>query len=300
MSIARACPNAIDHNSLFLMPVWRAIGKSRWVVEARTLPENGHDHGDRAGAAVGELIIPSNFDMKAKGTLQPVKKMEMFAPEPGEVADIRIDNGSQVQAGDVLLMLNRRSGNQEAGNRRPVQRGQRKPVCGGAAAHQPAAQHDAGRADRLEAEEAKLRPQVKFYGEQLTLINEQVEKLAVKSPISGKVMTWDAKKNLQNRPVETGQVLMTIAAADTDYEVELYMPERRMGHLHRARDRVKTRNPADDLVVSFVSMNDPGISHNGHVLHVNPTAEPHEEHGNMVRIRVQPDEELKNPRPGRR
>ena len=45
-------------------------------------------------------------------------------------------------------------------------------------------------------------------------------------------------------------------------------------------------------------MTDPGVTHSGHVLHVNPTAEPHEEHGNMVRIRVQPDEALKNPRPG--
>ena len=36
----------------------------------------------------------------------------------------------------------------------------------------------------------------------------------------------------------------------------------------------------------------------GHVLRINPTAESHEEHGNMVRIRVRPDEPLKNPRPG--
>ena len=31
---------------------------------------------------------------------------------------------------------------------------------------------------------------------------------------------------------------MTIAAADTDYEVELYMPERRVGHVHRYRQRL--------------------------------------------------------------
>src|SRR6476660_2599553 len=36
---ARALSNSIDHHSLFLMPVWRAIGKSRWVVEARKLPK---------------------------------------------------------------------------------------------------------------------------------------------------------------------------------------------------------------------------------------------------------------------
>ena len=42
-------------------------------------------------------------------------------------------------------------------------------------------------------------------------------------------------------------------------------------------------------------MTDPGVSHAGRVIQVNPTAEPHEEHGNMVRIRVQPDGELGQP-----
>jgi hypothetical protein len=151
---------------------------------------------------------------------------------------------------------------------------------------------------RLEADAAKLRPQVKYLGEQLELVNERVEELVVKSPITGRIITWDAKKNLQNRPVETGQVLMTIAAADTDYEVELKMPERRIGHLHRARDKIKQKNAEQDLTVDFITMIDPGVTHTGRVLHVNPTAEPDEEQGNIIRIRVQPDQQLDSPRPG--
>jgi hypothetical protein len=151
---------------------------------------------------------------------------------------------------------------------------------------------------RLESDEAKLRPQVEFARKQLDLINERLEKLTVKSPIDGQVITWDVKKQLQNRPVETGQALLTIAAAGTDYELELFMPERRIGHLHRARDIVKAKDPQDDLKVDFISMTDPGISYAGRVIQVNPTAEPHEEHGNMVRIRVQPNQEIVSPRPG--
>ena len=84
----------------------------------------------------------------------------------------------------------------------------------------------------------------------------------------------------------------------TDYEVELYMPERRIGHLHNYRDQIKQADPQADLGVEFISMTDPHKTNTGHVSYVNPTAEAHEEHGNMVRIRVRPDEELKNPRPG--
>ena len=106
------------------------------------------------------------------------------------------------------------------------------------------------------------------------------------------------KKQLQNRPVETGQALLTIAASGTDYELEIFMPERRIGHLHRAREAAKAKDANDDLKVDFIRMTDPGVSHPGRVIQVNPTAEPHEEHGNMVRIRVQPDEELVKPRTG--
>ena len=34
-----AMANAMEHQSLFLMPLWRAIGKSKFIVQARTLPK---------------------------------------------------------------------------------------------------------------------------------------------------------------------------------------------------------------------------------------------------------------------
>ena len=34
-----ALANAMEHQNLFLMPVWRALGKTRWVLQARTLPK---------------------------------------------------------------------------------------------------------------------------------------------------------------------------------------------------------------------------------------------------------------------
>ena len=35
----RAISNALEHHNLFLMPVWRAIGKSRVIVQGRNLPK---------------------------------------------------------------------------------------------------------------------------------------------------------------------------------------------------------------------------------------------------------------------
>ena len=93
---------------------------------------------------------------------------------------------------------------------------------------------------------------------------------------------------------------MTIAAADSDYEVELYMPERRIAApAPRTARRSRPADPSADLKVDFILMTDPGKTHYGNVVRrQSDTTEPHEEHGNMVRIRVQPDEQITDRRPG--
>lgn len=296
---SRALANALEHNSLFLMPLWRALGKSRLVVQARTLPKTLTIAGVVLSLLVAGIVVPGNFDMKAKGTLQPVQKQDVFAPLTGEILEVLHDTGAHVEAGEPLLVL-----------RNPELEIRRREIEGRYRAAQeslfavvqqmisPSGTLTPQERVRLEAEEAKLRPEVESLAKQLELQNKLIEKLTVRSPIRGRIITWDVKRQLQNRPVEMGQVLLTVAAEETDYEVELYMPERRIGHLHKARDALKAQDPAADLAVHFVCMTDPGVSHSGRIVHVNPTAETHEEHGNMIRIRVRPDQPLAQPRPG--
>ena len=296
---SRALANALEHNSLFLMPLWRTLGKSRLVVQARTLPKTLTIAGILLSLLVAGVVVPGNFDMKAKGTLQPVQKQDVFAPLTGEILEVLHDTGELVDEGEPLVVL-----------RNPELEIRRREIEGRYRAAQeslfavvqqmisPSGTLTPQERVRLEAEEAKLRPEVESLAKQLELQNKLIEKLTVRSPIRGRIITWDVKRQLQNRPVEMGQVLLTVAAENTDYEVELYMPERRIGHLHKARDALKAQDPSADLAVHFVSMTDPGVSHSGRIVHVNPTAETHEEHGNMVRIRVRPDQPLAQPRPG--
>jgi multidrug efflux pump subunit AcrA (membrane-fusion protein) len=298
---ARGLSNAIDHNNLFLMPVWRTIGKSRVLVSARMLPRTVTITAAIVLLLLAGLLIPTDFDMRAKGILTPVVKQEIFAPSSGDVVEVRKDNGEQVQAGETLIVMR----NPELDIKLAQVRGEFEAATTQASAL--TSQLSNPRQSLSQAERAKLRGEIgiaadriRALKQQLDHLTEQKEKLTIRSPITGEVMTWDAKKLLQNRPVETGQVLLTIAASDTAYEVELYMPERRIEHIRRARwisEKVRGIEPTD-LEVDFIAMMDPGVNHHGKVVHVNPTAEPHEEHGNIIRIRVKPDTEIKNARPG--
>jgi hypothetical protein len=140
--------------------------------------------------------------------------------------------------------------------------------------------------------------QVQSLKEQRELLRRRKDEMTIKSPIAGRIITWDARRVLQNRPVETGQVLLTVAAENSDYEIKLYMPERRARHLTRARDAIKARNPDDDLRVDYILMTEPGRKYYGTISEVSDTTEAHEEHGNVVPIRITPDEKITTGRPG--
>lgn len=295
---ARALTNSIEHNSAFLMPLWRFIGKSRFLVQARTLPKTVTITAAILVLLVAGIAVPWNFDMKAKGMVQPVEKREVFAPMLSEVEAVLADNGDVVQAGDPLVVLR----NPELMIKLRGLEGELQ-----AALQEQAAliqQKTSGRSSmteteriRIESDLARVEVRIHYLRQQHELQRQRVDELTVRAPIAGKVITWDVKRLLQNRSVETGQVLMTVAAEDSPYEIELYMPERRVGHVRNAREEIKRSDPNADLAVDFILMTDPGVKHYGTVVHINPTAEPHEEHGNMVRIRVQPEKEIANVRP---
>jgi multidrug efflux pump subunit AcrA (membrane-fusion protein) len=296
---ARALSNAIDHNSLFLMPVWRTIGKSAWVVQARTLPKTVTIAAAIVLVLLGLIVIPWDFDMRAKGALEPVVKKEVFAPTPSTVESVLKDHGDTVQAGDPLVVLH----NPDLALKITEVQGQLEAAMEelqGVLARLNDASNRMSDQERLQAEglRGKLQITVEYARQQLALLQKRQDELTVRSPIAGRVITWDVKRLLQNRPVDTGQVLMTVAAENTDYEIKLYMPERRARHVTRHRERIKAANPDDDLAVDYILMTEPGKTYYGKVIDIGAATESHDEQGSIVPIRVKPDEPITTGRPG--
>jgi multidrug efflux pump subunit AcrA (membrane-fusion protein) len=296
---SRALSNALDHSSLFLMPLWRAIGKSKWVVQARTLPKTIIITTVVVAALIASIVVPWDFDMRAKGALQPVKKSNVYAPEDARVVDVHVESNDVVKADQILAILESDELKQQI-NKIEGDIAAAKGQISALLKQQLASQ---GRMTETEEERIRMDYSLALdrernLTEELKILREREDSLTIRSPIAGRIVTWDVKRTLERRPVGVGQMLMTVAAEDTDYEVELYMPERRVKHLTSYRNSVKAKDPSADLEVDFILMTDPGVYYQGKVVEVNPAAEPHEEHGNMVRIKVQPDKPVLHPRPG--
>jgi len=102
---------------------------------------------------------------------------------------------------------------------------------------------------QISGEYVQLSERAKSLQIQKRLVEQKRKNLIVRSPIDGQVMLpWDAEQSLMHRPVVTGQRVMTIADPSQDWELELAMPERRMGHVTRAVDEF-----GPNLDVSYIS-----------------------------------------------
>ena len=64
-----ALANALEHQNLFLMPLWRALGKTRWVFQARTLPKTLSVTGGVLAVLLVLGLWPARFTVESKGTL---------------------------------------------------------------------------------------------------------------------------------------------------------------------------------------------------------------------------------------
>jgi len=293
---ALALMNAQEHEGLFLMPLWRALGRCR-AVAARSLSLLAIV-ACLAGLGAAMALVPADFEIESRGTLQPVVRREIFIREPGVVAGVLVDHAQAVKQGADLLELRNRdlevSITDLVGRRTATE-------------EQVAALRRARNDSRLNFEEQnRLAGQIKqlektldSLSRQLELLTQKQKALTIKSPIDGQVVTWDVKNLLQERPVEKGQIAMTVADTAGPWELELHIRERRAGYVARAWQQAQ--GDKKPLEVEYILATGPGRRLTGTVKHLDTIAEVRGDEGNTVLATVAIDRNEIDPaelRPG--
>jgi multidrug efflux pump subunit AcrA (membrane-fusion protein) len=284
---AAALANAVEHNNLFLMPLWRAIGKATWVVRARTLPKTLSIVAAVASVILGLCLIPADYTLVAKGELQPQIRSEVFAPSRGTIKRVEKDHGDWVEEGEVLLVMEY----PELDRQLEDINGQLKTIRQQwhrirAELSQREVQRDRVERVRLEGELAEANERSKSLQRQLEILNKEMAKLEVRSPISGQILSWDVKDMLRTRPVEPGQIVMTIANPKGEWELELKMAEDRMGDIGEAMGEALETSGSTELKVEYTLATDPKTDYVGKIHTVEKRTEPQGEGGAAVKIVV--------------
>jgi hypothetical protein len=293
----RALANAVEHNMVFLMPLWRKIGKLKWLIEARTLPKTLAALAGVILAILALVFIPYSFDMEATGTLQPINRQHVFVRVDGTIDELFVKHGDKVKMGERLAKLT----NADLSVEYERIRRERDTAMNQFNTNKRLSSQIEKEVDRnkLIADSMELKVNIESFDEQLKLIREQQEYLNVSSPIDGEVVTWDVERTLLKRPVQTGSAILTIADTDpkSQWEIVADMEEDRMGHVVRAfvDDNVEERD------VSYILKSSPGDQFKGVLRRdaIHDASQLNAEKIQTVRLLIDINEEdLEFPRPG--
>ncbi|MGC4004854.1 MAG: HlyD family efflux transporter periplasmic adaptor subunit [Pirellulales bacterium] len=286
---ALALKNALEHDGLFLMPVWRAIGRTRAVVTWRNLPKILGALGIVLGIAIALFLVPAELTLDSRGTLEPVDQREIFADQAGIIIAIEpIQQGEHVAKDQKLAQMS----SQELETDISAANGDMK-----IAQEMVQSANNSLRLSnitpveriRFQGERAKFQSQINNLETKLEILEFRRSQLIVRSPIDGILTTWDARNKLINRPVERGQKLLSVADDKGEWQLELQMPEDRMGHILAARRELKKQKKDEDLAVTFILATQPGRELRGRIRDIHSIAEVQGEEGNIVLIKVAVD-----------
>jgi multidrug efflux pump subunit AcrA (membrane-fusion protein) len=139
---------------------------------------------------------------------------------------------------------------------------------------------------KKESEVTQLRESIKSKMKQLDSLNIKKDMLTIRSPIDGRVVTSNVQERLgSSRPVNRGESLLEIADPTKEWELEVLMPEKRMGHIAEARAKT-----GDKLPVTFFLATNPAEQLQGEVDIEELSAEVRGESGNTVLVHVNFDQ----------
>ncbi len=282
-----ALSNSIDHQNIFLMPLWKTVGKLTHQVRGRRLARVATVAGLVVALTAFLCLYPYPFSLGARGSLVPEQQTEVYAKLDGVLTDIHVSNTGDtvVQKGQLLATM--------ASSTLELRIGDIEGRIAQAREELRFATDGKNNASDLKEETAysfrcqRAQQTILNLENELQVLLKDRALLQIESPIDGQVVNWQVRQNLLRRPVRYGQHLMTIVPPDTQWLIELEMPERRLAHLTRAMGK------SDELLpVSFSLLSWPGKEFQGELISVDQKLDVYSDEGNaaLVKIRFSNDE----------
>lgn len=291
---AAALTNAIRYDSVPLRTLTRPLATVDALTGGSKLKKRLLAVGAFVGVVAALWLVPYDFAVEARGTLQPVHRRDVFASTDGIVHNIFVRHGDKVLVGDPLFELRSTDLDvAEADLIKAINETEQEFA-------NAERQYNDGRnltpveSQRLVGQMATLEQRRASLRRQATLFTEKRAKLKIKSPIVGQVATWNIEELLAERPVKQGQTLVAIVDPAGDWEVEVRVPEDHFGHVAERLGPPNKNAGADGatkpkLMITFVLATDPGHEYEGEVIESHLAAEPRGEEGNVVVVRAKID-----------
>ncbi len=288
--------NARETDRVFGLSILKAIGSPWRFFRGRTLA--------KIAAVLGLILlvigimafVPWPLTIEGKGSLLPEDRRITYAPLQGKVIAVPFDHGDFVKQGDVIARLENKQLETELYKLKGDLMDARSKLSNVNTMLRKNTKPD--ERPQLEGERAQAEVKIQSTQAQIETIEEQQRMLEIKAPVSGIITTWETKKNLLNRPVEVGQELLSVAALDGEWVLEVDVPDDDMAPILAARAKLegeiksKEAPPDAKLPAYFVTMTNPEHRYEGYVRRVASKAET-VEGKHVVKVTVGFNEDVK-------
>ena len=288
---ASALKNALEHSNLPFLPLLRIVGKVGWHLRLRQLPRTVLVVGSLIAAAVAMVVVPADFTVEGHGELQPAVRRGVFASSDGIVATLAppltANETVSVSSGETLAELSNTDLDFELTRVLGEIRTARESLSTKEVQRLNVYDSDPNwesQLEKLSAEEKELEVSVTSLEAQLKALKLQQTDLILTSPIDGQLLTWEAARILENRPVRRGDLLVKVADVDGPWVLEIRVPDQNIGYVNDARRELKP-----ELDVSFVLATDPKTTWTGKVTDVAKDTRSFGESGPTVLVTVEID-----------
>lgn len=286
---ASALKNALEHTNLPFLAVLRLIGKVGWHLKLRQLPMTVLVLGTLIAASVAMVVVPAEFTVEGHGELQPAVRRGVFASSDGIVATLAsallAEKATTVSAGDTLAELSNTDLDFELTRVLGEIRTARESLSTKEVERLNVDDSDPNwesQLEKLSAEEKELEVNIASLEAQLKVLRLQQSDLILTSPIDGQILTWEAARVLESRPVRRGDLLVEVANVGGPWVLEIRVPDQNIGYVNDARRELKP-----DLDVSFVLATDPKTTRYGTVRDVASDTRSYGESGPTVLVTVE-------------
>ncbi len=264
-----ALANATDHSDIILLPVWTRMGRLQKFLF--------RDHFTKTMTGIAALFVvlmlllffPKELQMRVNGVMQPQLRKNLFAQTEGIIREVHIDHGSIVKKGDLLIVME----NQDLDMQIAQEEFQLETIEEEIKMTNVllARQTDLPLEDSIALGNklTTLEKQKSSKEKQLDLMLKKRSLQKLYSPIDGTVVLWEARKRLEDLPVDANQYVLEIAALDGDWQLELDIPQNKIGYVSNAL----SKNPDHQLKTEFRVATNPNLPQEGELVRIADRAE---------------------------
>lgn len=261
--ISLAMSNALAYRRIPLLPILDFLGRQYESFRRQAAMKVAFVLCCCLATAAVLLNTQAAYRVNASGKLMPALQRRVFTEFDGEVDRVLVTPGEHVDVGAPLITLRNDTFENELLLLRSQRDERRKSLLGlNSELHSASKTGDREHLLQLQAAIEQCRIDVSGLQNRIGQVEKRIERMILRAPIAGTVVTFVDEQQLIGKPVRRGDTLLEIMDENGPWRLELEVPENRMHHIQHG---VSTYG--DAVPASFKLAADPSHEFSGWLSH---------------------------------